>query len=324
MVSSTKYGLDLRIDEAVRAIRRAKKILVVCHVNPDGDTLGCLLALGLAFLQMGKKATLLSQDGVPTRFQFLPGSELILSETTEAADVAIAVDCGSRQQMGTAQKAFFRAKTTVQVDHHDFGASFGKIQILENEASAVGEIAYELLHALKAEITPAIATCLLTSIIIDTGSFRFSNIRAKTFDICGKLIACGVDLQHLIEEAYWTRSVASIKLTSHVMLNMESSADGALVWAVAYQKDFKRFGAKISDADAVADDLRSVEGSKIAVVFRQTEKGNYRVSLRSKHGINVAEVAREFGGGGHHNSAGCSIQPSQKKKLLQSLQSLNG
>ena len=317
-----KSGFDLNVEKTVRAIRNAKKILIVSHVNPDGDTLGCLLALGLALLQMGKKAILLSQDGVPTRFQFLPGSELILSETSEAVSVAIAVDCGSAQQMGTAQKAFFKAKTTIQVDHHDFGASFGKIQILENEASAVGEIIYEIIHALKVGITPAIATCLLTSIIIDTGSFRFSNIRAKTFDICGKLIACGVDLQHLIEEAYWTKTPAMLKLTSHVLLNMQSSAEGGVVWAVAYQKDFKRFGAKISDADTVADDLRSVEGSKIAVVFRETEKGNFRVSLRSKHGINVAAVAKEFGGGGHHNSAGCGIKPSQKKKLLQSLESL--
>ncbi len=317
-----KSGYELNIQKAVQAIRKAKKILVVSHVNPDGDTLGCLLALGLALLQMGKKATLLSQDGVPTRFQFLPGSELILSETSETADVAIAVDCGSARQMGTAERSFLRAKTTVQVDHHDFGAPFGKIQILENEASAVGEIVYDLIRALKAEITPAIATCLLTSIIIDTGSFRFSNIRAKTFDVCGKLIARGVDLQHLIEEAYWTKTPAMVKLTSHALLNMQSSPEGDVVWAIAYQKDFKRFGAKMSDADTVADDLRSVEGSKIAAVFRETEKGNFRVSLRSKHGINVAVVAKEFGGGGHHNSAGCGIKPSQKKKLLESLQSL--
>ncbi len=310
------------IQKATSALRSADKILIAAHVNPDGDTIGCLLALGLGLLQMGKKAQLLSQDGVPTRFQFLPGSELILSESSDVPEVSVAVDCGSLKQLGTVQKIFSRAKTTIQVDHHDFGAAFGKIQILENEASAVGEIVYEMLRALKVEITPAIATCLLTSIIIDTGSFRFSNIRAKTFDICGKLIACGVDLQHLIEESYWTKSPAMMKLTSQVILNMETSAGGGVVWAVAHQKDFKKFSAKMSDADTIADDLRSVEGVKIAALFRETEKGNYRVSLRSKHGINVAVVAREFGGGGHHNSAGCGIKPSEKKKLLDSLQSL--
>ena len=317
-----KTGLDLSIDKTVKAIQSAKKIIVVSHVNPDGDTIGCLLALGLSLLQMGKQVTLLSQDGVPTRFGALPGSELVLSESSERADVAIAVDCGSARQMGSAQKTFFAAKTTVQVDHHDFGTSFGKIQVLENEASAVGEIVYEILRVLKIDITPSIATCLLTSIVIDTGSFRFSNIRPKTFEICSKLVACGVDLQHLIEESYWTKSQASLKFTSYMLLNMKSSSEGGVVWAVALQKDFKRFGAKLSDADAVADELRSVEGAKVAAVFRQTEKGNLRVSLRSKHGINVAAVAKEFGGGGHHNSAGCAIKPSQKKKLLGSLELL--
>ena len=215
-----KSGIDLNIQKLVRSIRSADKIMVVAHVNPDGDTIGCLLALGLALLQMGKKAMLLSQDGIPTRFQFLPASELILSETSETAEVAIAVDCGSIQRLGTVRKAFSRAKVTAQVDHHDFGSPFGKIQVLESDASAVGEIVYEIIRALKAEITPAIATCLLTSIIIDTGSFRFSNIRAKTFDICGKLMARGVDLQHLIEESYWTKSPSMLKFTSHVLLNM--------------------------------------------------------------------------------------------------------
>jgi len=126
------------IREAVRAIGRNKKILIVSHVNPDGDTIGCQLALGLALLQLEKKVSLLSQDGVPTRFQFLPGSELVQTSAGELADVAIAVDCGSAAQLGSMKTPFFKAKTTIQIDHHDFGEAFGKIQILEEDASAVG------------------------------------------------------------------------------------------------------------------------------------------------------------------------------------------
>src|SRR3989338_2727143 len=146
------------IREAIKVIGRSKKILVVSHVNPDGDTIGCQLALGLALLHLGKKIFLLSQDGIPTRFQFLPGSELIQTSTSERTDVAIAVDCGSAAQLGLMKTPFFKAKTTIQIDHHDFGEAFGKIQILEEEASGVGEIVYELIRALKVEITPAIAT----------------------------------------------------------------------------------------------------------------------------------------------------------------------
>jgi bifunctional oligoribonuclease and PAP phosphatase NrnA len=312
------------IKKAVDAIRKAKKIIIACHVNPDGDTIGSQLALGLALLHMDKKVLLLSQDGVPTRFQFLPGSELIQSSCGETADVAIAVDCGSKMQLGSIQPIFFRCKTTIQIDHHDFGDSFGKLQVVEEEASAVGEIVYELIRALKLEITPSIATCLLTSIIIDTGAFRFSNIRPKTFDICSKLIKTGVDLQHLIEESYWKKTRSTMKLAAYSVLHTEYSSSGTVAWSTVYQKDFQKFGAQLSDGDAVADDLRSIEGVKIAAVFRETPTGRFRVSMRSKHGINVAAVARLFGGGGHHNSAGCSIKNTEKEKekLLKELEAI--
>ena len=319
-----KTGLYTNISKAVKTIRRAKKIIVASHVNPDGDTIGCLLALGHTLILMGKQVILLSQDGVPPRFQFLPGSELILSETTDTADVSIAVDCGGVNQLGSLRAPFFRSKTTIQIDHHDFGDSFGKIQVLEGDAAAVGEIVYELIKALEVEITPAIATCLLTSIIVDTGSFRFTNIRSKTFDVCSRLVRKGVDIQHLIEESYWKKSRSVAKLSGYAIMKASFSDSGAVAWSTIYQKDFKRFGARISDVDAVADDLRSIEGVKVAAVFRETEKKRFRVSLRSKYGINVAKVAKSFQGGGHHNSAGCLIRNSEKEKetLLKALEAL--
>lgn len=317
-------GINENIKEAVEAIHHAKKIIVACHVNPDGDTLGCQLALGLSLLRLGKRIILLSQDGVPNRFQFLQGSELIVLKTSETADLAIAVDCGSKAQLGSIATAFFKAKTTIQVDHHDFGEAFGKIQVMEEEASAVGEIVYELIRALKVEITPAIATCLLTSIIVDTGAFRFSNIRPKTFEICSQLIRTGVDLQHLIEESYWKKTRSMARLSGYCLMNSHFSDNGQVAWTTVYQKDFKRFKAQLSDVDAVADDLRAIEGVKIAACFRETDKKRFRASLRSTYGINVANVARLFGGGGHHNSAGCSISnlESEKEKLLKELDAL--
>lgn len=314
-------GLTASVRKTVRAIKAAKKILVVCHINPDGDTIGCLLALGLSLIQIGKKVTLLSQDGIPARFQFLPGSDLVIPESKEPADVAIAVDCGSITQLGMTKTIFFKAKTTVQVDHHDFGEPFGKIQVMEEDASAVGEIMYELIRAIGAKITPNIASCLLASIIIDTGSFRFSNIRPKTFEICGDLVKTGINLQHLIEESYWKKSQATAQVSGYGLMKSEFSDDGAVAWSTVTQKDFLRFKANLSDVDSVADDLRSVEGVKVAALFRELPNGAFRTSLRSKYGINVANVAKLFGGGGHHNSAGCVLKnfKIQKEKLLNEL-----
>ena len=315
---------ELGLKSALKALRPAKKVMIVSHRNPDGDTLGCMLALGLALMQKGKKVHLICEDPVPTRFQFLPGSELVQSECRERVEVAVAVDCGSDQQMGEARASFFKAKTTIQIDHHDFGDAFGKIQVLEAEAAAVGEIIYHMIRELKAEITPAIATCLLTSIVVDTGAFRFSNTRPETFEICAKLSKKGVDVQHLIEESYWIKSRPMAFLSSFAMLNAKFSKDGAVAWALVTQKNIHRFGANLSDADAVADDLRSIQGVKVAALFRETERGRFRVSLRSKQGIHVAVVAQHFGGGGHHNSAGCTIgrTAAERHKLLKGLEGL--
>ncbi len=316
-------GLKKSLAEAARAIQKSRRVLVASHVNPDGDTIGCMLALGLALNGLGKQTLLLCQDGVPSRFQFLPASELILSGTSETADLSIAVDCGSITQLGTVRAAFQRSRQTIQIDHHDFGEAFGKIQVFEHEAAAVGEIVYELLRELKVAIDGSIATCLLTSIIIDTGAFRFSNIRPKTFEICGKLLKTGIDLRRLIEESYWSKSRSTSRLTSFCLLNAQYLKDGAIAWSTVTQSDIQRFGAKLSDADSVPDDLRSVEGVKIAVMFRQTEKNRLRVSLRSQSGINVAGVAKKFGGGGHHSSAGCVIRGGQEKaRLLADLETL--
>ncbi len=319
-----KKEFEKNIRLAAKTLLKADKVFVAAHMNPDGDTLGCLLALGLALMQKEKRVTLLCQDAVPTRYQYLPGSELIVGHAVGKADVAVAVDCGSPAQLGRVAKTFFRAPMTVQIDHHDFGDAFGKLQVLDPEASAVGEIVYELLRALGADITPAIATCLLTSIIVDTGAFRFSNVRAKTFDICARLVRHGVDVQHLLEQAYWAKSRSMALLSGHAVARAKFSKDGAIAWSEVSQREIKRYGAGLSDADSVADDLRAIEGVKVAALFRETEKGNLRVSLRSKKGINVALVAKAFGGGGHHSSAGCSIRPrdSQKTDVLRAIEAL--
>lgn len=320
----TSIGLKNSMRDACAAIRKARSIIVASHVNPDGDTIGSMLALGLGLIQLGKKVYFLSQDGIPTRYQFLPGSELIRSSMSETADVSISVDCGSAKQLGSVQNAFFRSKTTVQVDHHDFGDAFGKVMVIDEEASAVGEIVFDLLRALKIEITPAIATCLLTSIIVDTGAFRFSNIRPRTFDICSRLIRKGVDLQHLIEESYWLKSRAAARLSGYAVQRAKFLAEGRLSYTWLTRKDFVRFKAKMSDTDGVADELRCIEGVKIAAVLRQAEDRGIRVSLRSSSGINVANIARTFGGGGHHNSAGCRINGTEKdrRRLLDELAAL--
>lgn len=298
---------------AAKRIKSADHVVIVGHVNPDGDTLGCVLALGLGLLHLGKRVVMVSPDGMPPKFQFLPGSDLILDDYKGKADVAIAVDCGSLKLLGRYARSFQSIRSTIQIDHHDFGEGFCQIMVVDPDAAAVGEIAYDLLKMLRIKITPAIATCLLTSIIVDTGSFRFSNVRGRTFRVCADLMERGVDLKYLIEEAYWKKSLATLRLEATTVENINFELNGKVVWTVVKQADLKKVDGLMADADGVTDALRSLEGVKVAALIRETETGTYRVSLRSAMGINVAKIAQVFGGGGHHNAAGCCLRATKRE-----------
>jgi len=315
---SKKEVFNKNIKLAVRKILSSERTLIASHTNPDGDTIGSLLALGLGLLSIDRQVVMISPDGMPPRYQFLPGSELVLSEVRGPVDLAIAVDCGSDNQLGKLKSVFHKAKYSIQVDHHDFADNFCKLLIADANAAAVGEIVYDILKQLKVKITPVIATCLLTSIIVDTGSFRFSNVRSRTFRICADLLERGVDLKYLIEEAYWKKTETTVRLEAFSFRNMRFERNGRVVWSYIKQTDFKRLNGLLADVDGVADDLRAIEGVKVAVLMRESDNGKCRVSLRSAAGINVAKVAEYFGGGGHYNSSGCEMKNTKanRDKLL--------
>lgn len=307
-----KLAKNIRI--AAQKIHAADRILISSHVHPDGDTMGSLLALGLGLLSIDKNVVMVSPDGIPPRYRFLPGTELVLDHWEGKAGLAIAVDCGTIRQLGKFAKTFGQAADTIQIDHHDFADVFGKLLVADHSAAAVGEIIFDLLKALEIKVTPMIATCLLTSIIVDTGAFRFANVRSRTFRICADLLDRGVDLKYLLEEAYWKKSETTVKLEAVSVGRMKFERNGRVVWSYVPQTEFKRVHGVTSDVDGVADDLRSIDGVKIAALMRENEDGTCRVSLRSEAGINVARIAQVFGGGGHFNSAGCHMKNTKANR----------
>jgi phosphoesterase RecJ-like protein len=306
---------------AAQQIMAADRILISSHVHPDGDTMGSLLALGLGLLSIDKSVVMVSPDGIPPRYRFLPGSELVLDRWEDSVDLAVAVDCGTLRQLGRFGKYFEETPKTIQIDHHDFADVFGRLLVADPAAAAVGEIIYDLLKELDIQITPMIATCLLTSVIVDTGAFRFANVRSRTFRICADLLDCGVDLKYLLEEAYWKKSETTVRLEAKSVQHMKFERNGRVVWSYVRQAEFKRVNGIMSDVDGVADDLRSIDGVKIAALMREGADGMCRVSLRSEAGINVAKIAQVFGGGGHFNSAGCHMKnlKTNRDKLVRIL-----
>lgn len=300
------------ISKIKEKIKKAKTIAVVCHVNPDGDCIGSLLALALGLESMGKRVYRISPDGVPVRYKHLPGVNKVRKNIKNIVDMAISVDCNAKDMIGQSFENLKKAKDFLEIDHHQYRNSFGNLFLIDHKAAAVGEQIYFLLNAMNVKITSHMAENILTSIIVETNSFRLPQVRSFTFKVCSAIMKTGIDYTRISELMYWSQPketflVNSIALSRTVLLN-----NGKIAWSIITKKDFKKCHAQKENADSIANDILSIDTVVLSVFFREKENDLLRVSLRSKKGINVGMLAREYGGGGHADCAGCSIKNSKK------------
>lgn len=310
--------------KACRAILKAKKIAIFCHLNPDGDCIGSLLALGLALRRLRKKVFMISPDGLPHKYRGLPGAGLVKKRLMTQVDLAITVDCNNKVMLGEAFAGMRRADVILEIDHHEFRRPFGDIALIDTKAGAVGEIIFLLLKELRAPILKDIAYNILVSIIVETGSFRFPSYRPLTFHICAELTEKGIVFARLSELIYWSKTRQELLLSGICLSRCKFRKGGRIIWSIAKRLDFRRIRGKDEHIDAVADEMRAVRKVLIAILFRETANGMLRVSLRSKGKINVAQLAQAFGGGGHSDVAGCIVanKPEIKEDIFRQAEQL--
>jgi len=295
--------------ETAAAIGESRRIVLACHVNPDGDALGSMLGLALALIPLGKDLVCLSQDGVPDILRFLPGVERIATATdVPAFDLALVVDSGELARVGeTVQPLVARARRIVDIDHHVTAGAFGDIRVLDAHAASTAEIVYALLQTLDVPITSDIATCLFTGIITDTGSFRFQNVTPNTLRVAAKLLEAGAPPAHISENVFDNRTFAATRLLGLALSALSQTPDGQVVWTHITAQNFRTLGATDQDTEGVVNYVRGVRGAEVGILFREMEGGSIRVSLRARESVNVAEVAARFGGGGHRMASGCTL-----------------
>ena len=299
---------DLRA--AAEAIRRANRIVLATHVNPDGDTLGSALALAHAFRRMHKHVTILSHDGVPEIYRWMPGQEWVQRDTElRDHDLAIVCDTGTVERIGRARPAVEAAPVSLNIDHHTSEGSFGQIRVVDPKAAATGELIYALLRTLRSNVDKAIANCLMCAIVTDTGSFRYMNVTPNTFRIAGVLIRRGACPSAISELVFENRSLASVKLLGRALDSLQTSLDGRITWAHIRASDFVGLNATDEETEGIVNHVRAIRGSSAAALFREVPDKKVRISLRSRDGFDVNEIAQTFGGGGHRLAAGCTLDP---------------
>jgi phosphoesterase RecJ-like protein len=292
-------------ERVVAELRRRSSFVMVSHVKPDGDTLGAGLALGLALRGLGKRVAYFQQDPVPRNLRFLPDAQFVARELPAdlpADSLWVFGDMSDSTRAGEYLPKLERGNI-LDIDHHLGNAHFGELNYVLPAECSTGTCVLRLLRAMDVPITPEIATCLLTTIMTDTGGFMHSNTTAEVLRISADLVELGADQELITNEIFANKRFAALRLVGEAMSSAQLSADGRYCWSVVDEAMLARNGADGEDTEEIVQHLRTVEGVDAAALFKAYD-GDVRVSLRSNGKINVQAAAARLGGGGHFRAAG--------------------
>ena len=279
------------------------------HVRPDGDCVGSTLAVyNYIKDNYPEKDVRIYLEPIPNIFKFLKRADEIRSDYKDDVifDLFIAEDCGDLGRLGNAAKYFENAKSTLCIDHHVSNSSFADENYIFPKASSTCELVFELIDIQKLSLQ--IAECLYTGIVHDTGVFQYSCTSAKTMEIAGVLMETGIDYPKIVDDTFYTKTFGQNKILGLALLNAELYLDGAVIATVVFQEDMKRFSVLPKHLDGIVNQLRVTKDTKIALFLYENEDGTFKGSLRVNGDTNVADIAAQFGGGGHVKAAGFSIE----------------
>ncbi|OQY11296.1 MAG: hypothetical protein B6I30_07100 [Desulfobacteraceae bacterium 4572_187] len=305
------------MDQIIRYLKNSNHILIATHINPDGDAIGSLTAMGLSLDVLNKKTTLYNESPIPAVYRFLPAANRVVRNIkNENYDLAVILDCGNLKRIGMAVSVVRQIPIIINIDHHVTNTHFGHFQLIDTSACATAEIIYRLIKQMDVPINKAIATSIYTGILTDTGSFRFSNTTRASFSICQEMVGLGVDPYYIAQHVYGTYSLGRIKLLNLALDSIKISDNGKLSLMTLTQEMFHETHTQAEDVDGLINYAKRIEDVKVAALImekRNSKKklnkiSRFDVSLRSDGTVDVASIAASFGGGGHFIAAGFSIE----------------
>ncbi|MCI1272886.1 MAG: bifunctional oligoribonuclease/PAP phosphatase NrnA [Clostridiaceae bacterium] len=303
-------------------IKESKKILVISHVNPDGDTIGSMLGMYSAILDnFKKKIDMLAVSKVPEIYKFLPNSKLIKSldevDKSLVYDLVINVDVAARDRVCDGEILFEKAKNTVNIDHHKTNISYADVNFVDGEKSSTGENLFYIFKNLNWKISLDTAKCLYVAILTDTGSFRFDNTRPETLMAVAELVKIGVPVVETYKNVYESDHKNLVLFQGYCVSKAKFLKDDKIAYTIVYKKDMEKFSANDECMEGLTEKLRAIVTTEVAFVAKEMKSGHTKFSFRSKN-IDVAEICSVFSGGGHKFAAGCTInaKPEDAVKLV--------
>ena len=296
--------------EIAEVLRTRQRFVVMSHVRPDGDALGCTIAMALCLQQLGKDVTAWNEEGVLEKFRYLPGCEIVSTPPAEPQefDVAIVLDTSVENRVGRCLPAVKRADVWINIDHHVTNPRFGDLVHIDSTAPATGQILYELFRQCDLPLNYAMADNLFVAISTDTGSFQYPSTTARTYEIGADLIRAGVNVGLLSQKMYESYPRRRIELLRALLNTLRFTSDDRCASVALTMAVTSQLGALPEDNEGLIDHVRAIDGVIVAAFFEELAEGKVRVSLRSKlPRIDVSAICALFGGGGHTLAAGARV-----------------
>jgi phosphoesterase RecJ-like protein len=286
------------------AVRSRQRFVISSHSRPDGDAIGSSLAMAYALRAIGKEAHVVFADPAPGPLQAFPGvKEIEIAETVSGEyDAAIIMECGDLARTGVSG---FERYFVINIDHHPGNSGYGALNWFDPTTAACGEMVFDLVNAIGAPLTLEVATHIYLAIVTDTGGFHYANITPKTFDICRQALEAGVDAVDVARNVYDSNNMGRLKLFGSVLSAMQIDNTGRIAIVYLDHEMARAAGGTYEDTEGLINLPLTVKEIQAVVFFKQTAGDEYRVSMRSKGDIDISVIAKEFGGGGHKNAAGC-------------------
>ncbi len=284
----------------------AGSVACFVHKNPDGDAIGSALAIRNFF---GGKVRVYSPTKVPEFFMFLPAAHEIVCYSdfgeVEPAELFLVVDCADAKRIPGFDRS--KADRVIVIDHHETNDGFGDVNLVVPESSSTAELVFRMIKSLGRPVSKEVADCLFTGVYTDTGGFRYSDTTASTFEVAKELVELGAEPWRIAVEIYESNPLRRLRLLGECLNTLRLYCSGKVAVLYVTLDMYARTGATAEDTEDFVNYARSIKGVEVGLFLRELEGGGVKVSLRSKGRVNVAEVAKELGGGGHHNAAGCEL-----------------
>ncbi len=302
-------GTESTLSQVAAEIRRRQRFVLSSHVRPDGDAIGSQLAMAYALRALGKDVRILNRDPAPAPMTSFPGigDIQVVARTDDPGDAVIVMECGDLARTGVEG---LEPGFVINIDHHPGNTMYGAMNWLDLTAAACGEMVFELVRELGVALTREIATHVYIAILTDTGSFHYSHISPRTFDICRQCVEAGVDPPAVARAIFDSNHLGRLRLFGAVLNQMRLDPTGRIATLFVDEALIASCGSTYEDTDGLNNLPLTVKEMQAVVFFKDNGPGQWRVSMRSKGDVDVRAIAAEFGGGGHKNAAGCGAAGS--------------